>query len=121
MTSKPRRKHRRHSMATKREVVETYLDGEPISALARRYDLSPTLIQVWLDKYEQGEFDDEAVEEDLVPDYEARIAALERLVGRQALEIEFLKRVRAHQRSRRSANTSVITGPPASRSDGGAS
>src|SRR5690606_12141813 len=98
-TSKPRRKHRRHSMATKREVVEAYLDGEPISALARRYDLSPTLIQVWLDKYEQGEFDDEAVEEDLASDYEARIAALERLVGRQALEIEFLKRVRAHQRS----------------------
>ncbi len=33
-----------------------------------------------------------AIEADLLPEYEARIAALERLVGRQALEIEASRR-----------------------------
>jgi len=38
-----------------------------------------------MEKYERGELDDDAVEEELLPEYEARIAALERLVGRQTL------------------------------------
>ena len=45
---------------------------------------------------------------------EARIAALERLVGRQALEIEFLKGALKHGPRPRSATTSVVTGPAAS-------
>ncbi len=63
----------------------------------------------------------EVVEEELLPEYETRIAALERLGGRQALEIEFLKTARARTRSQRNGSKSVITGPTASRSDGGAS
>jgi len=90
-------------------------------ALSQKHDICRTLIPIWIDKYERGEFDDDAIEEELLPEYETRIAALERLVGRQALEIEFLKTARARARSRRSAPISVITGPPASRSDGGAS
>jgi hypothetical protein len=46
-------------------------------------------------------------------EYEAKIAALERLVGRQALEIEFLKGASRNAPRRRSATTSVITGPVA--------
>ena len=42
-------------------------------------------------KYESGAFDDEFQASDLLQQYEAKIAALERLVGRQALEVEFLK------------------------------
>ena len=45
---------------------------------------------------------------------EARIAALERLVGRQALELEFLKGALKHGPRPRSATTSVVTGPAAS-------
>ncbi len=74
------------------------------------------LIRVWIEKYERGEYDDDAVEADLLPEYEARIAALERLVGRQALEIEFLKGARTRGQLPRSAPGSVITGPSASRS-----
>ena len=48
---------------------------------------------------------------DLVQEYEARIAALERLVGRQALELEFLKGALKSAPRQRSATTSVITGP----------
>jgi hypothetical protein len=46
--------------------------------------------------------------------YEARIAALERLVGRQALEIEFLKGALKSAPRPRSGPTSVITGPAVS-------
>ena len=42
-------------------------------------------------KFEAGSFDDDARAADLLQEYEAKIAALERMVGRQALEIEFLK------------------------------
>ncbi|MFC0201420.1 transposase [Paracoccus rhizosphaerae] len=114
------KKHRRHSTSKKREVVEAYFNGESMRALSQRHDICRTLIPIWIDKYERGEFDDDAIEEELLPKYETRIAALERLVGRQALEIEFLKTARAHTRSQRNGSTSVITGPSASRSDGGA-
>jgi transposase len=113
------RKHRRHSTAKKREVVEAYFNGESMRALSQKHDICRTLIPIWIDKYERGEFDDDALEEELLPEYAARIAALERLVGRQALEIEFLKGARRRERSQRSAPTSVITGPPVSRSGGG--
>jgi hypothetical protein len=47
----------------------------------------------------------------VITDYEARIAALERLVGRQALELEFLKGALKAARPPRNGPTSVITGP----------
>ena len=47
-------------------------------------------------------------------EYEAKIAALERMVGRQALEIEFLKGALNSVPRPRSASTSVFTGPTAS-------
>jgi hypothetical protein len=43
--------------------------------------------------------------------YEARIAALERLVGKQALELEFLRGASVSAARTRNAPTSVITGP----------
>lgn len=39
----------------------------------------------------KGAFDEDAQAADLIQEYEAQIAALERLVGKQALELEFLK------------------------------
>jgi transposase len=112
-------KHGRHSTARKREIVEAYFNGESMRSLSQKYDVCRTLIPIWVEKYERGEFDDDAIEVELLPEYQARIAALERLVGRQALEIEFLKGARRLERSQRNAPGSVITGPPASRSDGG--
>lgn len=97
------------------------LNGEALHALSKQHDVCRNLIRIWIGKYERGENDDDAVEAYLVPEYEARIAALERLVGRQALEIEFLKEARKCEPSPRSARGSVITGPVTSRSDGGAS
>ena len=110
------RQHRSYSMEFKRQVVEEYLGGETLHGLAKRHDISRQLIRIWLDKYEAGAFDDDARAADLVQQYEARIAALERLVGKQALELEFLKgAVRSAPRPR-SGTTSVITGPAGCRS-----
>ena len=115
------RRHRRHSTTKKREIVEAYLNGEALHALSKEHDVCRNLIRIWIEKYERGEYDDDAIEADLLPEYEARIAALERLVGRQALELEFLKGAQKRGQSPKSAPGSVITGPVASRSDEDAS
>lgn len=60
------------------------------------HDLSRNLIRSWIQKFEAGAFDVEATTADTIQTYEARIGALERLVGRRALEIEFLKGALKH-------------------------
>jgi transposase len=104
-------KHRTHSIEFKRQVAQDFIAGETLHALASRYDISRNLIRIWVRKFEAGAFDDEAQSADLLQDYKAKIAALERLVGRQALEIEFLKGALKSAPRPRSASTSVITGP----------
>ena len=88
--------------------------GETLHTLARRHDISRNLVRLWVRKFEAGAFDDDARAADLLQDYEAKIAALERMVGRQALEIEFLKGALKNAPRPRSASTSVISGPAAS-------
>jgi transposase len=83
---------------------------ETLHGLAKRHDLSRNLIRIWVAKYESGALDDDVRAADLL-EYEAKIAALERMVGRQALEIEFLKGALRSAPRPRSATTSVITGP----------
>ncbi|MGZ8409054.1 MAG: transposase [Hyphomicrobium sp.] len=80
----------------------------------KRHDISRNLIHVWIAKHEAGAFDGDARAADLLQEYEAKIAPLERLVGRQALEIQFLKGASRNALRTRSATTSVITGPVAS-------
>ena len=113
-------KHRTHSIEFKRQVVHEYLGGETLHGLSKRYDISRNLIRVWIQKYEAGEYDEDAVAVDLMQTYEARIAALERLVGKQALELEFLKGAQKSGARPRSGTTSVITGPAVSPSPKGA-
>ena len=84
-------KHRTHSIAFKRQVVQEYLSGETMHGLAKRHDLSRNLIRIWVQKYEAGGLDEDVAAADMMQEYEARIAALERLVGKQALELEFQK------------------------------
>ena len=107
-------------MEFKRQVVQEYLGGETLHGLAKRHDVSRQLIRVWIEKYEAGEFDDDAQAADLIQQYEARIAALERLVGKQALELEILKGALQSAPWPRNGTTSVITGPAASPSPRGA-
>ena len=104
-------RHRIYSIEFKRQVAQEFLGGDTLYGLAKRHDVSRNLIRVWVAKYEAGAFDDEAQAADLVQQYEAKIAALERLVGRQALEIEFLKGAQETAPPPRSAPISVIAGP----------
>ena len=83
-------KHRTYSIEFKRQVAQEYLGGETLDGLARRHDVSRNLIRIWVSKLEAGAFDEDVEAAGLLQEYEAKISALERLVGRQALEIEFL-------------------------------
>ena len=109
-------KHRTHSIEFKRQVAQAYLAGETLHGLAKQHDLSRNLIRLWVAKLEGGELDDEAQAADMPQAYEARIAASKGLVGRKALEIEFLKGAVTHGPAPRSATTSVVTGSLASQS-----
>ena len=85
-------KNRTHSIGFKRQVAQDYLAGEPLHSLARRHDLSRNLIRIWVRKYEAGVLDEDTAAAALLQEDEARIAALERLVGKQALELELSQR-----------------------------
>lgn len=106
-------KHRTYILEFKRQIAQEYLGGATLHGLSKAHDISRNLIRIWVDKYQAGDLDEEVVAADLLQSYEARIAALERLVGKQALELEFLKGApRAALRSR-NAPTSAMAGPAA--------
>ena len=100
-------RHRTHSIEFKRQIAQEFVAGETLHALAKRHDLSRNLIRIWVGKLEAGAFDDDAQAADMLEAHEAKIAALERLVGRQALESEFLKGALKSAPRPRSAPTSV--------------
>ena len=114
-------RHRSHSAAFKRQVAQEFIAGETLHGLSQRHDISRQLIRIWVGRFEAGALDEDVQAADLIQEYEARIAALERMVGRQALELELLKGALKHAPRPRSAGTSVVTGPAASRSAGDAS
>lgn len=106
-------RHRTHSIEFKRQVSQEYLGGETLHALSKRHDVSRNLIRIWVEKYQAGALDEDIAAADLLQAYEARVAALERLVGKQALELEFLKGALHAPPRQRSGTTSAITGPAA--------
>lgn len=105
-------KQRNYSTEFKRQVVLEYLAGETLHGLSKRHDVSRNVIRLWVARYEaDGELDDDVTAGDLLQDYKARIAALERLAGKLALEVEFLKGALENARLPKSATSSVVTGP----------
>lgn len=109
------RKHRSYPVEFKRQVAQEFLAGETLHGLAKRHEISRNLVRIWVAKYEAGSFDSDVVAADIVQTQEARIAALERLVGKLALENEFLKGASRDAVRPRSETTSVIAGPVVSR------
>jgi transposase len=107
-------RQRSHSIEFKRQVAQEFIAGETLYGLSKRHDISRQLIRVWVQRYEAGALDEDAQAADFLQGYETKIAALERMVGRQALEIEFLKGALKNAPRSRSATTSVIIGPAAS-------
>jgi transposase-like protein len=69
-------RHRIHSLAFKKQVVQEYAAGATLNGLARQYDLSRNLIRIWIAKCESGEFDPGLEAATLLADHEAKIATL---------------------------------------------
>jgi len=67
--------------------------GETLHGLAKQHGISRNLVRIWAAKAEAGEFADDLAAASILQEYEARIGELERLVGKLALENEFLKGV----------------------------
>jgi transposase len=109
-------KHRNYPVEFKRQVAQEYLAGETLHGLAKRREINRNLVRIWVAKYEAGSFDSDVVAAEMVQTQEARIAALERLVGKLVLENEFLKGASRDAARPRSETTSVVSGPAASRS-----
>ena len=107
-------RYRRYSVEFKRQVVEEFHAGETPYHLSKRYNICHKLIPYWAARNDAGAFDSDASVDQLMQQQAARIAALERLVGRLSLENDFLKTASRHARRKRSASASVIVGPPAS-------
>jgi transposase-like protein len=101
---------RSFSHAFKRQVVEEYLSGSASQAqLSRRYSLSPHQIALWRKRYSQGKLNDNNDAVSLAKD--ARIRELERLVGKQALQIELLKKAEEYYQQELNDNSSIVSGP----------
>ena len=111
-------RYRSYSLEFKRLVAQQYLSGEFTAAtLARHHDMCRSLIRIWVDKYEAGEFDDESAHGGLLARYEARIPELERKVGQLLMENESLKNTRRLAVLADGVTSWVVSGPNGFRSD----
>jgi transposase len=84
-------KRRQYTKAFKQQVLQELEGGLPIAQVARQHQLHPNLIHRWQQEY--ADYGEEAFAGNgrSYKD-QARIAELERAVGRQALEILYLQR-----------------------------
>src|ERR1700687_3876869 len=73
-------RHRSHSIEFKRQVAQEFIAGETLHGLAARHGVSRNLIR-WVMKFEAGAFDEDAEAAGLLQEYEAKIAALERMTN----------------------------------------
>lgn len=90
-------RRRRFTAEEKRAFVEEAArPGNSVSQVARRHNLSPSLLFSWRRLMEQGSMSSLGAEEAVVPESEvkqlkARVRELERLLGKKTLENEILK------------------------------
>lgn len=110
---------RRFSAGFKRQVVEELLAGAAtIAQLCRRYELCPSVIRNWKERYANGGLADS---EQICQSQEQRIQELERMVGQLTMENALLKRAVAYTLQRRSEASSPVSGPKSARSHEGVS
>jgi transposase len=104
-----RERRRRYTAHEKvRFVEETMQPGMTVSAVARIYGLSPSLLFGWRRRMAEGgqvavQADDEVVAASRMRELEARVRDLERLLGRKTLEVEVLKEALAAARVKKAA------------------
>ena len=97
--SKPRRKFSREF---KIKVVEAYESGASAVELSRQFEIHPNVIYSWAGEYRRdpaNAFQSGENQHDSSRVDEQRLAELERLVGRLALENDFLKKALSHAKN----------------------
>jgi transposase len=52
-----------------------------LHSLSKRHDISRQLIRIWVGKFEAGGLDDNVQAADLIQEFEAKIAPLERMLA----------------------------------------
>jgi|SRR5580658_6605878 transposase len=118
------RQNRVYSLEFKVTAVQRMLSGESVVALSRVLEVHPNLLYYWLKRYRKQGAErlrgpgrpsmEECHEVVATPGEEAarRMAELERKVGRQSLEVDFLKK--AFKRVKESRQRSTQPGGTAS-------
>ena len=87
---------RRFPKEQKQHIVEEALSGEiSKTAVARKHMISPPVLSRCIVDYENGRLNNEPITES---GFQEKIAKLEQMVGRQAMEIEFLKKAQEYAR-----------------------
>ncbi len=113
--------YRQHSPEFKLQVCRELRSGELRRRDAQlKYGLSAALIQTWLTRYDQGDWQMQGPELVAVAEYEARIAALERKVGQLTMELDLAKKTPRLRLVNGSEPCSIVSGPQAAPSDGAA-
>lgn len=111
------RARRHYSEEFKRQICEEYLGQRTgVAQLSRRHELSPSLIRVWVGKYEQGGYTADAHASGHEQQLLARVAQLERKIGQLTVENDLLKKLEEQARRQKSAQACVASGPAPSRS-----
>ena len=113
--------YRRHSPHFKLQLCSDIRSGKiGRREAAKTYSLSTNLLQLWLSQYDRGELSDEEASANLVDEYEAKIAALERKVGQLTMELDLLKKSPRLRLVSSNEGSLIVSGPKAAPSDGGA-
>src|SRR2546421_518553 len=96
------KERKKFSREFKVKVVEAYESGVSAVELSRQFDIHPNIIYSWAREYRQdpaNAFQTARDQNDSSRAEEQRIAELERMIGRLALENEFLKKALTHAKS----------------------
>jgi len=115
------RRHRRYSTEFKLQLVEAYVAGDGTAkGLADEHGICHSLILIWAEKYREGELTLDVQREEQMQEAALKVADLERKVGQLTMELDRPKRglVVGHPAS--NGSSSIISGPGASPSHGGA-
>jgi transposase len=99
---------KKYSEEFKRQIVEEVLSGRSgFAQICRQHNLAGSMVHNWKAKYLNGTLVAGVTKQDAA--LLARIAELERMVGRLAMENEFLKKAEAHIREQRRKVSLPIT------------
>ncbi len=79
----------RHSLETKKSAVADYYRNVCVAEICRNYEISSGLFYYWKRQYDRGILDGNPNKE---VQLEKRVAELERMVGKLAMENEALKK-----------------------------